>query len=123
MNDWTDALPLFGLLYAMLAIGCAYWCASIMHAKGRSENAGAAIGFFFGVLGVLIVALLSDERRPRPVYIQRDGGDGGWREQGEVAASRTASTAPDTKTCPDCAEEVKAEARICRFCRHEFAPA
>ncbi|RUW62137.1 hypothetical protein EOA16_10255 [Mesorhizobium sp. M7A.F.Ca.US.008.03.1.1] len=24
------------------------------------------------------------------------------------------------KQCPDCAEMVKADARICRFCRHEF---
>ena len=28
----------------------------------------------------------------------------------------------DTKICPDCAEEVKAAARICRFCRHDFDP-
>ena len=28
-----------------------------------------------------------------------------------------------TKVCPDCAETVQAAARICRFCRYEFAPA
>lgn len=27
----------------------------------------------------------------------------------------------DLKKCPDCAEMVKAEARICRFCRYRFA--
>jgi hypothetical protein len=31
--------------------------------------------------------------------------------------------APATKRCPDCAEEVRAEARICRFCRYEFSAA
>jgi hypothetical protein len=29
---------------------------------------------------------------------------------------------PQTKVCPQCAEEVKAAALICRFCRYEFAP-
>ncbi|TIL91461.1 MAG: zinc ribbon domain-containing protein [Mesorhizobium sp.] len=24
------------------------------------------------------------------------------------------------KTCPECAEQVKVDAKICRFCRHEF---
>lgn len=28
--------------------------------------------------------------------------------------------APTGKLCPDCAEVVQAQARICRFCRHEF---
>lgn len=27
----------------------------------------------------------------------------------------------DTKTCPQCAERVKAAARVCRFCGHQFA--
>jgi hypothetical protein len=29
---------------------------------------------------------------------------------------------PQTKVCPQCAEEVKAAALICRFCRYEFVP-
>jgi len=29
-------------------------------------------------------------------------------------------TAPEFKTCPDCAEEVRAAARKCRFCGHMF---
>lgn len=27
----------------------------------------------------------------------------------------------DTKTCPRCAEDVKAAAEVCRFCGHTFA--
>jgi hypothetical protein len=31
-------------------------------------------------------------------------------------------TGDETKVCPDCAETVKAEARVCRFCGYRFLP-
>jgi len=38
-------------------------------------------------------------------------------------AASTAGVASEMKVCPECAEEVRAAARICRYCRHEFASA
>lgn len=37
---------------------------------------------------------------------------------GELSVSATSAV----KTCPACAEEVKAAAKVCRFCGHEFEP-
>jgi hypothetical protein len=43
--------------------------------------------------------------------------------EGDLAGAMAAiEAADDTKICPDCAEEVKAAARKCRFCGYRFAP-
>ncbi|MES0135602.1 hypothetical protein NKJ88_11700 [Mesorhizobium sp. M0016] len=44
-----------------------------------------------------------------------------WRDQRNDIEPGSKSSGPVLeKKCPDCAEMVKADARICRFCRHEF---
>ena len=32
----------------------------------------------------------------------------------------TLAAPPESKRCPDCAEDVRAAARICRYCRYDF---
>lgn len=40
---------------------------------------------------------------------------------GSGQLSPSAGAPVDSKQCPACAETVKAEARVCRFCGHEFS--
>lgn len=40
----------------------------------------------------------------------------------EPQSARGGSPMDGTKVCPDCAETVKAAAKICRYCRHDFGP-
>ena len=69
--------------------------------KGGSPGGGFFVGGLLGVLGVFILVLA----KPRQTEIDR------------VARSR------GLVPCPHCAEPIKREARVCRYCRRDVAPA
>ncbi|MBS7540644.1 hypothetical protein, partial [Ancylobacter lacus] len=48
------------LMYAGL---CGWGAAAIMQKKGRSATAGAVLGVLLGLIGILIAACLSDQKR------------------------------------------------------------
>lgn len=98
MTDYSGIV----LMLAALALGLLFYFLPSIVAVERNHPAWA---------GVFIVNLIF-----------------GWTAIGWIAAfiwaftgtqSQAARDEP-TKTCPDCAEEVKAAARVCRFCGHEF---
>lgn len=67
--------------------------------KGRSGCGWFILGVLLGPFGLLFALLVE-----------------GAQEEGPPEADSAAE-----KQCPDCAEIVKAEARVCRFCGYRFA--
>lgn len=73
-----------------------------------------APGLLVGRLGVVRVGVVSKRKKKEEEKRERDI----KHEINENRVDLHLST--DTKICPQCAEEVKAAAKICRFCRYEF---
>jgi Domain of unknown function (DUF4328)/Uncharacterised protein family UPF0547/Protein of unknown function (DUF2510) len=75
-------------------------------------QAGVAVGIVAAVLALLLVGRIS--RMQDENFAAHPGLPGS-------AASAVGQVATEpTKICPDCAEEVKAAARVCRFCGYRF---
>ena len=76
--------------------------------KGRG-GLGFVLGLFGGVIGWIVIALLD----PTPAEMAR--------RAAQSADGASPSSAPE-RTCPWCAETIKAAAVVCRFCNRDVEP-
>jgi hypothetical protein len=100
----TTATSLSNLVIVVAFIGALFSGTigmTVWKNKGGSPGGGFFVGGLLGVLGVFILVLA----KPRQTEIDR------------VARSR------GLIPCPNCAELIKREARVCRYCRRDVAPA
>ncbi len=84
---------------------CAIVTAIIASNKGRSGFLWFLIGAMLGIFGLILVAALPRINEPKPT----------------VAGFEAATPSTHVK-CPDCAELVKKEARVCRHCGCKLTP-
>jgi len=92
-------------LFLWLGLSIVVWVGA--SSKGRFGFGWFLLAIIISPLIAGLLVLVLPSRRPQPVTI--------------VQASQGQPN--NLKRCPECAEVVQADARICRFCRHEFYPA
>lgn len=89
-------MEIFWVIIVLQAIFCGFLSMNLAEHKGHSSGAWFASGFFFGIFGLIAAAGLPTKTAPP-------------------------SMSGLQKKCPDCAESIRREALVCKFCGRKFS--
>jgi hypothetical protein len=97
---------IYGVMFGLLS-------SVIVKGKNRDQSSWFLIGFFFGLFGFIAAAVVDK--------IDGDPQSGKLPEKLFVPTATDFNPSALSKVCPDCAESIKLQARICRFCKYRFS--
>ena len=97
------------MLTAIIVYSLCFGTVTALAAKSRNRDPmnWFWIGLLFGIFGLIAVLVMKEED---------DSDDDNLQSR----SIETSTSTLRTKKCPDCAEEIKFDAKVCRFCGKRF---